>query len=169
MGMADLGEVAGCRLKPDHGSGPRALADTTPMRRSHPDSWRPRRVTPTLPGPRSHQVLQHAAQVLNHGTVAHLLPFVQAGKSHGLLTDLDGNEYVDCLSAWGSEPYGSAHPQVAAAMGQAWQQHGAQISLAVLSEPVIHLAQRLVAMAQRRSPGRSSPSPAPKPWNPRCG
>lgn len=109
--------------------------------------WRPRKVT-AVPGPKSIALRDRAARVLNHGTCEYtLVKFVQGRKEAFLVEDVDGNEYVDCLSAWGADPYGSANPLVSAAMFDSWQRHGAQISVSVLSEPVIELAERLVGLA----------------------
>jgi 4-aminobutyrate aminotransferase-like enzyme len=115
---------------------------------SAPEAWRPKRVTSELPGPKGAAFHRRADMVLNAGTAGWFLsPVVQAHKEGCLIVDLDGNEFIDGISAWGAEPYGPDHPAVRAAMESAWRSHGVQISLSVPSLPVIDLAERLVSLA----------------------
>ncbi len=75
------------------------------------------------------------------------VPLVLAGKSGHLLTDLDGNVFADHVSAWGAAPYGAQPPHVREAVVAAWDRYGMEISQYICSEPVVELAERLVALA----------------------
>jgi 4-aminobutyrate aminotransferase-like enzyme len=104
-----------------------------------------------LPGPRSAAALERKDRVLN-GALRDSsgVPLVEAGRDGYLIEDLDGNTFADHVSAWGAAPYGSNPPHVRAAVGQAWDRYGMEITNYLQTEPVIELAERLVAAA----PGR---------------
>lgn len=106
------------------------------------------RVTTALPGPRSSAVLARKDAVLQ-GPLrdSENVPLVLAGKSGHLLTDLDGNVFADHVSAWGAAPYGAQPPHVREAVVSAWDRYGMEISQYICSEPVVELAERLVALA----------------------
>jgi len=111
-------------------------------------SWRPRRITPSLPGPQGANFHKRISGVLSAGTVdSFLSPVVQARKEGYLIVDLDGNEFIDCLAAWGAEPYGAGNMLIRDSMLSSWDLHGMQISLAVPSRPVLELAERLIGIA----------------------
>ena len=109
------------------------------------------RVRTELPGPRSLAALQRKDKVLN-GVLRDWsgVPFVEARRQDYLIEDLDGNTFADHVSAWGAAPYGAHPPTVRAAMNDAWDRYGMEISNYLQTEPVIELAERLVALA----PGR---------------
>lgn len=101
-----------------------------------------------LPGPRSRELLARRDRVL-HGPLRDStnVPLVLGGKSGHLLTDVDGNVFADHLSGWGATPYGAQPPTVRSAMNQAWDRYGMEIAQYLSSEPVVELAERLVALA----------------------
>jgi 4-aminobutyrate aminotransferase-like enzyme len=104
-----------------------------------------------LPGPVSLAALRRKDRVLN-GMLRDWsgVPFVEARRHDYLIEDLDGNTFADHVSAWGAAPYGAHPPTVREAQLQAWDRYGMEISNYVQTEPVIELAERLVALA----PGR---------------
>lgn len=77
------------------------------------------------------------------------MPLVLGSKSGHLLTDVDGNVFADHVSAWGASPYGAQPPHVRESVAAAWDRYGMEISQYISSEPVIELAERLVALAPR--------------------
>ncbi len=101
-----------------------------------------------LPGPRS--AAQFARQAERFYTQMHLgemMPFILDRKDDYVLHDLDGNSFADHMSAWGSTPYGAFPPTVRAAVDAAMDRYGMEISCFLQSEPVLELADRLVALA----------------------
>jgi 4-aminobutyrate aminotransferase-like enzyme len=109
------------------------------------------RVLTELPGPRSRELLDRKDRVLN-GALREWsgVPFVEERRHDYVIEDLDGNTFADHVSAWGAAPYGAHPPQVCAAMSDAWDRYGMEITNYVQTAPVIELAERLVALA----PGR---------------
>ncbi len=105
-------------------------------------------VDTSLPGPRSADLLSRKDAVL-YGPLrdADTIPVVLDSKRGHLLTDADGNVFADHLSAWGAAPYGAQPPTVRTAMTQAWDRYGMEIAMYLASEPVVALAERLVALA----------------------
>jgi 4-aminobutyrate aminotransferase-like enzyme len=107
------------------------------------------KVSTELPGPRSREIFDRQAEVFYHQM--HLGPscplIVDFKSADELLHDVDGNTFANHLSAWGAAPYGSFPPEVRAATIEAWDRYGMEISCFVQSEPVVELAERLVALA----------------------
>ncbi len=114
------------------------------------DPWYPQ-VRTELPGPRSRPLLERKDRVLG-GVLRDFsgVPFVEARRHDYLIEDLDGNTFADHVSAWGAAPYGAHPPTVRAAQLAAWDRYGMEITNYLQTEPVIELAERLVALA----PGR---------------
>jgi len=106
------------------------------------------RIRTALPGPRSRALLDRKDAVLQ-GPLrdAENVPFVLGGKRGHLLEDVDGNVFADHVSAWGASPYGAQPPHVRQAVNDAWDRYGMEISQYLSSEPVVELAERLVALA----------------------
>ncbi|MEO6822303.1 MAG: aminotransferase class III-fold pyridoxal phosphate-dependent enzyme [Candidatus Nanopelagicales bacterium] len=111
------------------------------------------RVRTELPGPRSRALLERKDRVIN-GALRDWsgVPLVEARRTGYVIEDVDGNTFADHVSAWGAAPYGSHPPHVRGAVNDAWDRYGMEISNYIQSEPVIELAERLVALA----PGRIS-------------
>lgn len=101
-----------------------------------------------LPGPRSRELLaRRDAAMQGPLRDGENVPLVLGSKSGHLLTDVDGNVFADHVSAWGAAPYGAQPPHVREAVTSAWDRYGMEISQYISSEPVIELAERLVALA----------------------
>jgi len=103
---------------------------------------------PELPGPRSRALLARLDRVLN-GPLRESgdVPFVLGRKRGHLLEDVDGNTFADHVSAWGAAPYGAQPAAVGAAMAEAWDRYGMEITNYVKSEPALELAERLIELA----------------------
>ena len=101
-----------------------------------------------LPGPASAALLARKDAVLN-GPLrdGDNVPVVLGRKYGHLLEDVDGNVFADHLSAWGAAPYGAQPPTVRDAVTTAWDRYGMEIAQYLASEPVVALAERLVALA----------------------
>lgn len=111
------------------------------------------RVHTELPGPLSRDWFDRTDGRLT-GTMADhtLVPFVQAGRRGHLVVDVDGNTFADHMSAWGASPFGPTPKRVRAAMDEAWDRHGMQISGWVQNVPALQLVDKLASIA----PGRLS-------------
>ncbi len=75
---------------------------------------KPHIVTPTIPGPKSNEMLQKISKIQESGAV-HF--FVDYNKSKGnYLVDVDGNVLLDLYSQISSSPLGYNHPNMIAAI-----------------------------------------------------
>ena len=105
------------------------------------------RVVTSLPGPHSTRLFAAADTVLCGPMRDHVdVPFVEARKSDWLIEDVDGNTFVDHVSAWGSTPLG-AHPAAGRVAAEAQERYGMEITDYVMNEPALALARRLVEIA----------------------
>lgn len=59
------------------------------------------------------------------------------------ITDLDGNQYIDCLASWGPMLFGHAHERILAAIGEAAQKG---TSFGAPSEYETEMAERIIRM-----------------------
>jgi 4-aminobutyrate aminotransferase-like enzyme len=79
-------------------------------------------VAPDIPGPRSRALAASLAATETRGVtyLGHDFPVFWASGSGALVTDVDGNRYIDCTAAFGVATTGHANPAVAGAIaGQA--------------------------------------------------
>ena len=114
----------------------------------------PRIVVPP-PGPRSRELLERAEGMLYPGTGHGLVPFVVARKDGYTITDVDGNVYLDLISASASVPLGACREDIVAPAVEALRRYGNEDSHTMASEPMIALAERLLEIVARRAdPGR---------------
>jgi 4-aminobutyrate aminotransferase-like enzyme len=105
------------------------------------------RVATAPPGPRSADVLERSRALLWDGLVHASMPFVLARKRGSVLEDLDGNSYIDMVTGWGSTNVGACHPEVVEPTVAAIRDFGVEISDYICSEPVVALAEKLVAIS----------------------
>ncbi len=101
----------------------------------------------TPPGPRSREILERQAKVLYRGTAGDVGPFVITGKSGYEIEDIDGNVYLDCISAMASVPVGAARADITEAAVEALRRYGNEDTHYYSHEYVLPLAERLVAIA----------------------
>jgi len=106
-------------------------------------------VRTALPGPRSRELLADRDRLAYrplsdpHGEV----PFVLARKHDWILEDVDGNTFVDHVSAWGATPLGATPEAVIEAVDEAQRRYGMEISNYIPNLPMIALAERLLELA----------------------
>lgn len=109
------------------------------------------RVVTELPGPASRALFERMDPHMTGANADHtLVPLVEARKRGHLVEDVDGNTFADHMSAWGASPFGPAPADIRAAMVDAWDAHGMQISGWVPNLPALQLSERLAQIA----PGR---------------
>ena len=104
-------------------------------------------IVATPPGPRTREILARQDHVLYRGTAGDVGPFVICRKSGYEIEDLDGNVYLDCISAMASVPAGSARADVTDAAIDALRRYGNEDTHYYSHEYVLPLAERLVAIA----------------------
>ncbi|HYC81104.1 MAG TPA: aminotransferase class III-fold pyridoxal phosphate-dependent enzyme [Solirubrobacterales bacterium] len=99
-----------------------------------------------LPGPRSRAELERLGELLYPGTANHLMPFVVAAKSGHLVEDLDGNLFVDLISASASVPLGAARGELIEPLVETLRRVGNEDSHGIASDLMRPLAERLLAI-----------------------
>lgn len=100
-----------------------------------------------LPGPKSAAALERIGKLVYPGTANHLAPFVVASKSGHLVEDLDGNVFVDLISASASVPLGAARPDLIDPLIETLRRTGNEDTHGIAHELVAPLAERLLALA----------------------
>jgi 4-aminobutyrate aminotransferase len=66
------------------------------------------KIVTTPPGPRTKEIMAKLDPILYPGLAKDLGPFIMKSKSGWQIEDVDGNVYLDMLSAMASVPLGSA-------------------------------------------------------------
>ncbi len=106
-------------------------------------------VTAPIPGPRSFELATLLGRTEPRGVtyLAHDFPVFWESASGALVTDVDGNRYIDCTAAFGVATTGHANPAVARAIAQqaARLPHG--MGDVHPSESKTRLLERLAALA----------------------
>jgi 4-aminobutyrate aminotransferase/(S)-3-amino-2-methylpropionate transaminase len=104
-----------------------------------------------IPGPRSRELLERKARAVADPLVV-LLPIV-AQEAHGvLLTDVDGNTFIDFTGGVGVLNVGYSHPRVLEAMREQLERFVHTDFTVIAYEPYIELAERLGALAPISGP-----------------
>ena len=98
------------------------------------------------PGPRSRELLERAARRGAYpGLTAELAPFVVARKQGWTVEDVDGNVYLDLISASASVPLGAGREDIIEPAVQMLRRYGNEDSHGLASELMAPLAERLLA------------------------
>jgi 4-aminobutyrate aminotransferase / (S)-3-amino-2-methylpropionate transaminase / 5-aminovalerate transaminase len=104
-----------------------------------------------IPGPRSRAILERKARAVADPLVV-ALPVV-AREAHGaLVTDVDGNTFVDFMGGVGVMNVGHSHPRVLEAMREQLERFVHTDFLVIAYEPYVELAERLGALAPITGP-----------------
>jgi len=104
-------------------------------------------IVATPPGPRTREILERQDKVLYRGTAGDVGPFVISRKSGYEIEDVDGNVYLDCISAMASVPVGAARADITEAAVEALRRYGNEDTHYYSHEYVLPLAERLLAIA----------------------
>jgi 4-aminobutyrate aminotransferase-like enzyme len=99
------------------------------------------------PGPRSRELLERASALFYPGTGHGLAPFVVARKQGYTIEDVDGNIYLDLISASASVPLGACREDIIEPVVEALRRYGNEDSHTIAGEPMIELAERLLEIA----------------------
>lgn len=101
-----------------------------------------------LPGPRSKKIINKTKTTLNNAIIQHNEnPYVEKQKRNSLIVDVDNNTYIDMISGWGVNAYGSSNPEVKKAMEKTWDTYGMEISAFTLNKPALKLGRKLTKIA----------------------
>lgn len=106
----------------------------------------PRIVTPP-PGPITRDLQARIQSVLYRGLAKDLGPFVINRKSGWEIEDVDGNVYLDFISAMASVPLGSVREDITEAAVEALRRYGNEDTHYFANEYVLPLAEKLLAVA----------------------
>ena len=104
-------------------------------------------VTPPLPGPRGRAILERLGRVLYPGLAHDLGPFVVARKEGSLIEDVDGNIFLDLISAMASVPLGAANERIMRAATEAHRTIGLEDAHFYAHEHMLPLADQLLEIA----------------------
>jgi 4-aminobutyrate aminotransferase-like enzyme len=114
-----------------------------PENRTVPDV----RVIP--PGPQSRKILKKQTKVFYPGLTHGQAPFIIKRKYGYAVEDVDGNIYLDLVSASGSVPLGSAHPGITKKAVEALRRYGNEDSHALACELMLPLAEKLIEITPK--------------------
>jgi 4-aminobutyrate aminotransferase-like enzyme len=102
-----------------------------------------------LPGPKSREILERQSPLLYAGLVHDMGPFVIARKEGWTVEDVDGNVFLDLISAMASVPFGAAREDITEPAVEAMRRYGIEDTHFYPHEYVLPLAERLLAVAPR--------------------
>ena len=105
------------------------------------------KIVTTPPGPKTRAILERQSAVLYRGLADEVGPFVICRKSGHEIEDVDGNVYLDFISAMASVPAGAARADITDAAVDALRRYGNEDTHYYSNEYVLPLAERLVAIA----------------------
>lgn len=100
-----------------------------------------------VPGPRSAELLEGYRTVFYPGLVGDGYPFVASTKSGWTVTDVDGNVFVDLVSASASVPLGAGRDELVRPVAEQLLHFGNEDSHSVFHEGMLPLATRLLELA----------------------
>ena len=123
-------------------SAPSAPATETPL---DPASAPSMRVPP--PGPRSREQLARLGAVAYPGLSSEIAPFVISRKRGWAVEDVDGNVYLDLISASASVPLGACREDLIDPVIEALRRYGNEDSHSLTSELMAPLAEQLLELA----------------------
>src|SRR5919108_171940 len=107
-----------------------------------------------VPGPRSREIVERKEQVVA-APLSLVHPIVAAEARGALLTDVDGNTFVDLTGGVGCLNVGHSHPRVVAAAQEQLARFAHTDFTIVPYEVYVELAERLVARAPLAGPAKA--------------
>jgi 4-aminobutyrate aminotransferase/(S)-3-amino-2-methylpropionate transaminase len=108
-----------------------------------------------LPGPRSRAILERKERVVA-APLAVTFPIVAASAQGALLTDVDGNTFVDFTGGVGCLNVGHSHPTVVAAAEEQLARFAHTDFTIVPYEPYVELAERLLERSPFTGPAKAA-------------
>jgi 4-aminobutyrate aminotransferase / (S)-3-amino-2-methylpropionate transaminase / 5-aminovalerate transaminase len=108
-----------------------------------------------IPGPRSQEIIARKEQVVAE-PLSLVHPVVVAEGRGALLTDVDGNTFVDLTGGVGCLNVGHSHPRVVEAAQQQLSRFGHTDFTIMPYEPYVELAERLIGISPVRPPAKAA-------------
>ena len=108
-----------------------------------------------MPGPRSQEILARK-QAAVAGPLDVTFPIVGAEAHGAMLTDVDGNTFIDFTGGVGCLNVGHSHPKVVAAARAQLERFTHTDFMIVAYEPYVTLAERLIARAPIAGPAKAA-------------
>src|SRR5712691_3838726 len=108
-----------------------------------------------IPGPRSQEILERKARVIAD-PLAICLPIVAEEARGSLITDVDGNTFIDFTGGVGCLNVGHSHPRVVEAAQEQLAKFSHTDFTIVPYEVYVTLAERLIAASPFRSPAKAA-------------
>jgi 4-aminobutyrate aminotransferase-like enzyme len=105
------------------------------------------RIVATPPGPRTREILARQEALLYPGLAHDLGPFVIARKSGWTIEDVDGNVFLDLISAMASVPFGAGREDILGPTIEALRRYGNEDTHYFAHEHVLPLAEALLRVA----------------------
>lgn len=108
-----------------------------------------------IPGPRSRAILERKARVIAE-PLAIYLPVVAAEAHGSIITDVDGNTFIDFTGGVGVQNVGHGHPHVVEAVQEQAARFIHTDFTVIPYEGYVELAERLLAVSPFRSPAKAA-------------
>jgi 4-aminobutyrate aminotransferase/(S)-3-amino-2-methylpropionate transaminase len=106
----------------------------------------------TLPGPKSQEIAKRREKYIAKPVGSSLSPCYIAHGEGALLTDVDGNQFIDLTGGWGCLAVGHTHKKVIAAVKDQAEKYLHTDFTAVPYESLVELAEKLVKLAPGKTP-----------------
>jgi len=106
----------------------------------------------TLPGPKSQEIAKKRERYIAKPMGSSLSPCYIAHGEGALVTDVDGNQFIDLTGGWGCLAVGHTHKKVVAAVKDQIDKYLHTDFTAVPYESLVELAERLVNLAPGSTP-----------------
>ncbi len=106
----------------------------------------------SLPGPKSQEIAQRREKYVAKPMGSSLSPCYIAHGEGALVTDVDGNQFIDLTGGWGCLAVGHTHKKVVAAVKDQAEKYLHTDFTAVPYESLVELAEKLVKLAPGDTP-----------------
>ena len=106
----------------------------------------------SLPGPKSQEIAQRRGKYVAKPMGSSLSPCYIAHGEGALVTDVDGNQFIDLTGGWGCLAVGHTHKKVVAAVKDQAEKYLHTDFTAVPYESLVELAEKLVKLAPGDTP-----------------
>jgi len=105
-----------------------------------------------LPGPKSQEIAQRREKYIAKPMGSSLSPCYIAHGEGALVTDVDGNQFIDLTGGWGCLAVGHTHKKVVAAVKDQAEKYLHTDFTAIPYESLVELAEKLVNLAPGNTP-----------------
>jgi len=106
----------------------------------------------SLPGPKSQEIAQRREKYVAKPMGSSLSPCYIAHGEGALVTDVDGNQFIDLTGGWGCLAVGHTHKKVVSAVKDQVDKYLHTDFTAVPYESLVGLAEKLVKLSPRNTP-----------------